>query len=172
MVFPLKEGVNAVETTARPQSPQPTGAPRWVAQFYQPSSASWQVCAESPHRSPVQYALGEMAHTLRARGDDLEVSLWGPKHEEWHRFDVSTTAATATQSPSVAPKEPSKLAERMNGRRQQVLMAGLGKAGLYDLTPDDWAAVETLVERLDETTVRRVAQWLAAAGGEGRAVSP
>jgi hypothetical protein len=52
----------------------------------------------------------------------------------------------------------------MNDRRQQVLMAGLGKAGLYDLSPDDWAAVEALVERLDETTVRRIAQWLASAG--------
>jgi hypothetical protein len=56
------------------------------------------------------------------------------------------------------------LAERMDSRRRQVLLAGLGKAGLFDLAPDDEAAVQALVERLDETTVRKVAQWLAAAG--------
>lgn len=167
----MHEGVNAVETTTRPQSPQPTGAPRWVALFYRPSSAGWQVCAESPHRSPVQYALGEMAQTVRARGEDLAVSLWGPKDGGWQRFDVSTTTATtaattatASQPSSAGPKEPGKLAERMNDRRQQVLMAGLSKAGVYDLAPDDQAAVQALVERLDETTVRKVAQWLAAAG--------
>jgi hypothetical protein len=45
-------------------------------------------------------------------------------------------------------------------------MAGLSKAGLYDLEPDDWTAVQTLVDQLDETTVRQVAHWLAAAGGK------
>jgi hypothetical protein len=115
----------------------------------------------------VQYALGEMAHTVRARGDDLAVSLWGPQDGAWQRYDVSTATATVTtapREPSGSPEEPSRLTERMNDRRQQVLMAGLGKAGLYDLSPDDWAAVEALVERLDETTVRRIAQWLASAG--------
>ncbi|MFF4504733.1 hypothetical protein [Streptomyces sp. NPDC001401] len=156
-----------METTTRPPSPQPTGAPRWVALFHRPSSASWQVCAESPHRAPVQYALAEMAHTVRARGGDLAVSLWGPKDGAWQRFDVSTatTNAAAPEPPSTGPKEPSTLTERMSGRRQQVLMAGLTKAGLYDLEPDDYAAVQTLVEQLDETTVRKVAQWLTAAGG-------
>ena len=161
----VSEGVIPVAT--RPESPQPSGALRWVALYYRPSSASWQVCAESPHRSPVQYALGEMAHTVRARGDDLAVSLWGPKDGAWQRYDVSTAAATMTtapRAPSGSPEEPSRLTERMNDRRQQVLMAGLGKAGLYDLAPDDWAAVEALVERLDETTVRRLAQWLGSAG--------
>lgn len=159
------EGVIPVAT--RPESPQPSGPLRWVAQYYRPSSVSWQVCAESPHRSPVQYALGEMTHTVRARGDDLAVSLWGPKDGAWQRYDVSTapaTVVTAPQAPSGGLEGPSRLTERMNDRRQQVFMAGLGKAGLYDLGPDDWAAVETLVERLDETTVRRIAQWLASAG--------
>ncbi|MFI7401756.1 hypothetical protein ACIBW9_15010 [Streptomyces sp. NPDC049541] len=155
--------MSAVETTTRPASPQPTGAPRWVAQCYRPSSASWEVCAEAAHRAPVQYALGEMAHTVRARGGDFAVSLWGPKDGAWQRFDVSTAAtnATAPQAPS-GPEEPRTLTERMSGRRQQVLMAGLSKAGLYDLAPEDHAAVQVLVERLDETTVRRVAQWLTA----------
>jgi len=168
--------VNTVETTTRPPSPQPAGAPRWVALYYRPSSSSWQVCAESPHRAPVQYALGEMVHTVRARGDDLAVSLWGPKDGTWQRFDASPapapTAATAPQPPPSGPEEPSKHAERMNSRRRQALMAGLSKAGLYDLTPDDWSAVQALVEHLDETTVRKVAQWLAAAGGERHPVSP
>jgi hypothetical protein len=158
----FRKGVNAVETTTRPPSPQPAGVPRWVAQFYRPSSASWQVCAESPHRAPVQYALGEMAHTVRARGGDLAVNLWGPKDGAWQRYDVSAAAAvdTAPQAPSVAPREPSRLTERMDSRRQQVLLAGLSKAGVHDLTPDDQAAVQVIVEQLDETTVRRVAQWL------------
>jgi hypothetical protein len=45
-----------------------------------------------------------------------------------------------------------------------VLMAGLGKAGLYDLAPDDVAAVRAVVDGLDETTVRRIAHWLTVAG--------
>jgi hypothetical protein len=53
----------------------------------------------------------------------------------------------------------------MTGRRHQVLMAGLTKAGLYDLSPEDDTAVQTLVERLDEAAVRRVAHWLTTAGG-------
>lgn len=160
--------MNAVETTVRPPSPQPGGAPRWVALYHRASSASWEVCAESPHRAPVRYALGEMAQTVRARGGELAVSLWGPKDGAWQRFDATVTraetAAPAPAPPTDGPKEPSVLAERMDSRRRQVLLAGLGKAGLFDLAPDDEAAVQALVERLDETTVRKVAQWLAAAG--------
>jgi hypothetical protein len=125
----------------------------------------------------VQYALGEMAQTVRARGDDLAVSLWGPKDGAWQRFDVpaapAPTGAAATPSPPAdAPEKRGGLAERMDSRRRQVLLAGLSKAGLYDLAPDDQAAVRTLVERLDETTVRKVAQWLAAAGGRGPTTGP
>ena len=32
----------------RPQSPQPPGAPRWAAMFYDPASATWRLGAESP----------------------------------------------------------------------------------------------------------------------------
>jgi len=129
---------------------------------------SWQVCAESPHRSPVQYALGEMAQTVRARGGDFEVALWGPEDGAWQRYDVSPAATdvpTAPEPPAGATEQPISLTERMGGRRRQVLVAGLGKAGLHDLGPDDWNAVQALAERLDETTVRRVAHWLAVAGG-------
>jgi len=80
---------------------------------------------------------------------------------------TAATGAATPEPPSAAPEEPSTLTDRMSGRRQQVLMAGLSKAGLYDLAPDDQAAVQALVERLDETTVRKVAQWLTAAGGQG-----
>lgn len=140
---------------------------------YEPSSEAWAVCAESPHRSPVQYALAEMAHTVRARGGDLEVTLWGPRAGVWERFDAfAATTATApvpkaeeVEASSSAPEQPSRLTERMDGRRRQVLVAGLGKAGLHDLGPDDFGAVEALAERLDETTVRRVAHWLALAAG-------
>ncbi|WP_236067502.1 hypothetical protein [Streptomyces brasiliscabiei] len=45
-------------------------------------------------------------------------------------------------------------------------MAGLGKAGLYDLAPDDLAAVRAVVDGLDETAVRRIAHWLTVAGGD------
>jgi hypothetical protein len=162
------EGVTAVET--RPQSPQPSGAPRWVAMSYRPASTSWQVCAESPHRAPVQYALGEMEHTARARGETLTVSLWGPKDDTWQRFDTSAPPAPAPRprSPSTpAPEEPTKLAERMDSRRRQVLMSALAKAGVHDLAPDDLTAVRTIVDALDETTVRRIAHWLAGQYGQG-----
>lgn len=49
--------------------------------------------------------------------------------------------------------------------RHQVLMAGLSKAGLYDLAPDDVTAVRTLVDQVDEATLRRVAHWMALVGG-------
>ncbi|GAB2736363.1 hypothetical protein [Streptomyces bullii] len=155
----------------RPRSPQPPGEPRWVALSYRSSSAAWHVAAESPHRAPVLYALGEMAQTVRARGDELTVALWGPKDGAWQRFDTDAAPPPAPEPtapeppPSRRAAEPSRLAERMHDRRHQVLMAGLSKAGRYDLAPEDVAAVQTLVDRLDETTVRRVAHWLALAGG-------
>ncbi|MDG5801270.1 hypothetical protein P9869_01000 [Streptomyces ossamyceticus] len=158
----------------RPPSPQPPGAPRWVAMFYEPSSSSWRVGAQSPYRSPVLYAVGEMTQTLRARGEDPAVAVWGPKGGpgggDWERHDpaaLATDAAPLRESGRTAgppAAKPSTLAERMTGRRQQVLMAGLGKAGLYDLAPDDVAAVRAVVDGLDETTVRRVAHWLTVAG--------
>lgn len=56
-------------------------------------------------------------------------------------------------------------------------MAGLSKAGLYDLAPDDVTAVRTLVDQVDEATLRRVAHWMALVeqagwvrGPEGRHV--
>ncbi|MEH0576934.1 MULTISPECIES: hypothetical protein [Streptomyces] len=176
------------DRSTRPShSPQPPGDPRWVAMFYDPSSASWRQAAESPDRTPVLYAIGEMTQVKRARGDEVTVALWGPKDGEWQRFDSSPAAASAeSESPAgaVSPAETispvealspasadgaarpghAKLAERMEDRRHQVLMAGLSKAGLYDLTPDDVTAVRTLVDRVDESTLRRVAHWMAVAG--------
>ncbi|WDM11327.1 hypothetical protein J3S85_07115 [Streptomyces lavenduligriseus] len=64
-----------------------------------------------------------------------------------------------------APPEPARPAERMTDRRHQVLLAGLDRAGLYDLGPEDAEAVRVLADRLDEPTVRRVAHWPATAGG-------
>ncbi|MFF7970540.1 hypothetical protein [Streptomyces sp. NPDC007905] len=150
----------------RPDCPQPPGAPRWVAMFYRPSRASWRVGAESPDRTPVLYAVGDMAQTVRARGDDVTVALWGPRDGAWHRFD-SPAAKEPAPSPGPPPEravEPVRLAERMADRRHQVLMAGLSKAGLYDLSPEDELAVRALVDGLDEPAVRRVAHWLATAG--------
>ncbi|MDL5202871.1 hypothetical protein [Streptomyces sp. ALI-76-A] len=182
----------------RPPCPRPTGSPRWVALFYRPETASWQVAAQAPDRSPVLYALGEMTQTLRARGEEATVALWGPEEEDWHRYDVSAPeptptarqaapaptptarqaapaptptapqavpapASTAPQETSAAAREPSGLVERMRDRRHQALLAGLSKAGLYDLAPDDVAAVQTVVDRLDEATVRTLAHWLATA---------
>ncbi|MEU1315203.1 hypothetical protein [Streptomyces tibetensis] len=150
---------------SRPESPRPQGAPRWVAMFYRSAEGSWRTAAQSPHRAPVLYALGEMAQTLRARGDDVTVALWGPKDGAWHRFDTPLKqTAVPRPDPEPSPGEPAKLAERMTGRRHQVLMAGLTKAGLYDLSPEDDTTVQALVEHLDEAAVRRVAHWLAIAG--------
>ncbi|MFF8989688.1 hypothetical protein ACF09H_06985 [Streptomyces sp. NPDC014983] len=56
----------------------------------------------------------------------------------------------------------------MTNRRHQVFTAALSGAGLYDLAPEDDTAVRAPADRLDEPTVRRVAHWLAAAGGAGR----
>lgn len=115
-----------------------------------------------------------MAQTVRARGDEVAVALWGPRDGDWHRFETPAAAAVAggraqepddgrAQAPDGRAGEPVKLAERMADRRHQVLMAGLSRAGLYDLSPEDEPAVRALVERLDEPTVRRVAHWLSAA---------
>ncbi|MEU4034207.1 hypothetical protein [Streptomyces collinus] len=172
----------------RPDCPRPPGAPRWVAMFHRPSDDSWRVAAESPDRAPVLYAVGDMAQTVRARGDEVAVALWGPRDGAWHRFETPAAQAPApaapasAQAPASGPsprpaeepgagvqklaeraEEPVKLAERMADRRHQVLMAGLSRAGLYDLSPEDEPAVRALVERLDEPTVRRVAHWLSAA---------
>ncbi|MFD9097506.1 hypothetical protein [Streptomyces collinus] len=150
----------------RPDCPRPPGAPRWVAMFHRLADDSWRVAAESPDRTPVLYAVGDMAQTVRARGDEVAVALWGPRDGAWHRFESPAAAAVAggrVQEPGERAGEPVKLAERMADRRHQVLMAGLSRAGLYDLSPEDEPAVRTLVERLDEPTVRRVAHWLSAA---------
>ncbi|MEU2539748.1 hypothetical protein [Streptomyces iakyrus] len=151
---------------SRPESPQPQGAPRWVAMFYRPAAGSWRTAAQSPHRSPVLYALGEMTRAVRARGDEVTVALWGPKDGAWHRYDAPQPQPPVHRpDPEPSPGEPATLAERMTGRRHQVLMAGLTNAGLYDLSPEDDTTVQTLVERLDEAAVRRVAHWLTTAGG-------
>ncbi|MFF9030551.1 hypothetical protein [Streptomyces iakyrus] len=151
---------------SRPESPQPQGAPRWVAMFYRPAAGSWRTAAQSPHRSPVLYALGEMTRAVRARGDEVTVALWGPKDGAWHRYDApQPQTAVHRPDPEPSPGEPATLAERMTGRRHQVLMAGLTNAGLYDLSPEDDTTVQALVERLDEAAVRRVAHWLTTAGG-------
>lgn len=138
--------------------------------FYRPATNSWRTAAQSPHRTPVLYALGEMTQTLRARGDEVTVALWGPRDGAWHRFDTPQRRTTTSQpipdpGPRPSPAEPAKLTERLTGRRHQVLMSGLTKAGLYDLSPEDDTTVRALVERLDEAAVRRVAHWLATAGG-------
>jgi hypothetical protein len=159
--------------------------------FYEPSSASWRPAAESPGRTPVLYAMGEMTQVKRARGEEATVALWGPGDDgTWHRFDPSppsssdspssslssspsSSAASSSSSSAVSgkgaaerPPAPAKLAERMEDRRRQVVMAGLSKAGLYDLAPDDVTAVQALVDGVDETTLRRVAHWMAAAAGQ------
>ncbi|MBL1083239.1 hypothetical protein JK359_14790 [Streptomyces actinomycinicus] len=151
----------------RPRCPRPSGEPRWVAMFHRPDRDTWTVGAESPYRAPVLYAVGDMTQTLRARGDEVTVALWGPRDGDWHLFDTPTPKAPAAAAEQLAPgaAEPERLAERMTDRRHQVLMAGLSKAGLYELSDEDGEAVRTLTDRLDEPTVRRVAHWLSIAAG-------
>ncbi|MER5582151.1 hypothetical protein AB0G76_14325 [Streptomyces asoensis] len=155
------------------RSPRPPGEPRWVAMFHDPASDSWRPAAQSPDRTPVLYAIGEMTQVVRARGDEVTVDLWGPRDGAWERFDPSPAVAPAVSAPQAAGPPPAdgtarpghaRHTERMEDRRHQVLMAGLGKAGLFDLAPDDEAAVRTLVDRVDEATLRRVAHWLARSG--------
>ncbi|GAA3157035.1 hypothetical protein GCM10010521_51310 [Streptomyces rameus] len=151
----------------RSRCPRPPGEPRWVAMFHAGAQDTWTVGAESPYRDPVLYAVGDMTWTARARGEETTVALWGPEDGVWRLFDSpsATAPAPGPERPAPGSSEPARLAERMTGRRHQVLLAGLGRAGLYDLTPEDGAAVRALAERLDEPTVRRVAHWLSAAGG-------
>ncbi|MQY35843.1 hypothetical protein SRB17_38370 [Streptomyces sp. RB17] len=157
----------------RPPCPRPPGAPRWVAMFHQPAQGSWTVGAESPDRAPVLYAIGDMTQTVRARGEEVTVALWGPEDGGWHLFDTAAgtasapAPATSAGRPAPGAGAPAKLAERMTDRRHQVLMAGLSKAGLYELSAEDGEAVRTMADLLDEPTVRRVAHWLSIAGGEG-----
>ncbi|MEU8027606.1 hypothetical protein AB0C13_03070 [Streptomyces sp. NPDC049099] len=155
----------------RPPCPRPPGAPRWVAMFHRPAQDSWTVGAESPDRDPVLYAVGDMTQTVRARGEQVTVALWGPEDGAWRRYDTPAAAkepapAASTGRPATGSGEPAKLAERMTDRRHQVLMAGLSKAGLYDLSAEDDEAVRAMTDLLDEVTVRRVAHWLSLAGGE------
>ncbi|MGQ4358737.1 hypothetical protein [Streptomyces sp. SAS_272] len=173
-------------STRPPRSPQPPGPPRWVAMFHNASSASWHPAAESPDRTPVLYAIGEMTQVGRARGEEAAVELWGPgENGEWARFDPAPSAPSApsASSASTDPSAPSastvpsasagvapgaghaRHVERMEDRRHQVIMAGLSKAGLYDLAEEDVAAVRTLVDHVDEATLRRIAHWMAVAGG-------
>ncbi|MFJ8081643.1 hypothetical protein ACIQ6Y_13615 [Streptomyces sp. NPDC096205] len=149
----------------RPSSPRPPGAPRWVAMVHRPCDGSWTVAAESPYRAPVLYAAGQMAQTLRARGAAAELEVWGPRDGDWQRFTGPVEPPAAVRQEASGP---SRLDERMSDRRQQVLLAGLSGAGLYDLTTEDQTAVETLVDRLDEATLRRVAHWLTSAGSAPR----
>ncbi|EST29004.1 hypothetical protein M878_21700 [Streptomyces roseochromogenus subsp. oscitans DS 12.976] len=129
--------------------------------------------AESPDRAPVLYAVGDMTQTVRARGEEVTVALWGPEDDAggaWHLYDAPAARETApapADPPAPGAGAPAKLAERMTGRRHQVLLAGLSKAGLYDLSAEDGEAVRTMAELLDEPTVRRVAHWLSVAGGQG-----
>ncbi|MFE6282508.1 hypothetical protein [Streptomyces sp. NPDC057877] len=151
--------------TAAQESPRPPqGAPRWVLMTRQPPSPDWRLGAESPYRAAVLHALGEMTQTVRARGGDLTVALWGPDGDGsgWQRYDTTTPspAPAPGDEGAASPAGSTALTERMTDRRRQVLMAGLSRAGRYDLTPDDLTAVQTVVDRLDETTVRRLAHWL------------
>ncbi|MFB7503324.1 hypothetical protein [Streptomyces broussonetiae] len=152
----------------RPSCPQPPGAPRWVAMFRGPAQDSWTVGAEAPDRAPVLYAVADMTRTVRARGEEVTVALWGPEDGAWRLFDTPASAkapATPADGPASGAAGPARLVERMTDRRHQVLMAGLGKAGLYDLGPEDGEAVRAMADLLDEPTVRRVAHWLSVAGG-------
>ncbi|MEH0471859.1 hypothetical protein QA943_23990 [Streptomyces sp. B21-097] len=160
-------------STRPPHSPQPPGTPRWAAMFHDPLAGSWRCAAESPDCMPVLYAIGEMTQVKRARGDDVTVALWGPDGGEWQRFELAAANAVDVLAPEpVAPPTAEGSArpghvrhtERLEDRRHQVLVAGLAKAGLYDLAPDDEKAVRALVDRVDETTLRRIAHWLALAG--------
>lgn len=160
----VPEGVSVMEKQ-RSRCPRPPGAPRWVAMFHEPARDTWTVAAESPYQGPVRYAVGDMTRTVRARGDEAAVALWGPEDGAWRLFDTPSATAPAPERPAPGSPEPARLVERMTDRRHQVLMAGLSTAGLYDLGPEDDAAVRALAERLDEPTVRRVAHWLSAAGG-------
>ncbi|MFF5666428.1 hypothetical protein ACFY7F_26845 [Streptomyces griseofuscus] len=168
--------------------PPPSGAPRWVAMVHEAARDSWVPAAQSPYRAPVLYAVGEMTRTVRARGAELTLALWGPGGGDWRLYGTPEEKAAAERpvvrdepggsaepgepsetSETSETSEPDKLAERMTNRRHQVLTAALSGAGLYDLAPEDGAAVRALAGRLDEPTVRRVAHWLAAAAGTSAA---
>lgn len=75
--------------------PRPSGAPRWVAMVRGAARDAWVPAAESPYRAPVLYAVGEMTRTVRARGGEPTVALWGPGGGGRRLYDAPAGKAAA-----------------------------------------------------------------------------
>lgn len=137
----------------------PPGAPRYVAMSTDGSRA---VIAESPARDAITLALGAMAQTVAARGEEFSVALWGPSEispAEWQYDDTKTfggtinSAATEAISPALTARDQREFDQRM-----QTLSAALGRAGITAAATE----VASVARPLTAASTRQIARWLDA----------
>ncbi|UYQ62589.1 hypothetical protein [Streptomyces peucetius] len=111
-------------------------------------------------------AVNDMIGTVQARGHAPLSEIWGPSGmgDEWqHLATLEPGPGVAATAVPVEQRQRSAREERLIDRRHQVLTAALARAGLSTTQSEDDAAVASLVETLDEDTVRRLAVWLSQA---------
>jgi hypothetical protein len=146
-------------------SAPPDGLPRFVAAFHHPEGG-WRVAAEATAQRPVKIAVAEMIRTVQARGHAPVVEIWGPAAggSKWELLErlAPGPGATPTAAPT-GPRQRSAREERLLDRRNQVLTTALADAGVSITLREDDAAVASMIEAMDEDTIRRVAQWLSQA---------
>ncbi|MET8502977.1 hypothetical protein [Streptomyces microflavus] len=146
-------------TTSTPTPPP--GAPRFLAMS---TDGSRTVIADSPARDAITLALGAMAQTAAARGEEFTADLWGPSDSspaEW-RYDGSKSyGGTTTDSVATEEIAPALTArdQREFDQRMQTLSAALGRAGIAAAATE----VATVARPLSAASTRQIAQWLDSA---------
>ncbi|MFD7860045.1 hypothetical protein ACFV6B_38070 [Streptomyces microflavus] len=145
-------------TTSTPTPPP--GAPRFLAMS---TDGSGTVIADSPARDAITLALGAMAQTAAARGEEFTADLWGPSDSspaEW-RYDGSTTYGGTTNSAAAGEIAPALTAreQREFDQRMQTLFAALGRAGITAAATE----VASVARPLSAASTRQIAQWLDSA---------
>ncbi|MEU0002157.1 hypothetical protein ABZ069_35150 [Streptomyces microflavus] len=140
----------------------PPGTPRFVA-MSRDVAGGRTVVAESPARQAVDLALGAMAQTAAARGEEFTADLWGPSDSspaEW-RYDGSTTYGGQTNSAAAGEIAPALTAreQREFDQRMQTLSAALGRAGITAAATE----VASVARPLSAASTRQIAQWLDSA---------
>ncbi|WP_424864082.1 hypothetical protein [Streptomyces sp. MMS24-I29] len=138
----------------------PPGAPRFVAMS---TDGRRTVIADSSSREAIDLALGSMAQTVAARGEEFAVDLWGisgSSPAEW-RYDgpknfggATTSVATDEIAPVLTARD-----QREFDRRMQTLSAALGRAGIIAAATE----IASVARPLSATNTRQVAQWLDSA---------
>ncbi|MFI9720774.1 hypothetical protein ACIHFE_14125 [Streptomyces sp. NPDC052396] len=111
-----------------------------------------------------------MIQTMQFHGEAPVMELWGPDEagQGWERLQGITapSGAVATQESTELAQQSrrtSAQAERLRDRRYQLLASALAQTMRTGLGDADLRAMEQLAETVEEETVRRIGQWLAAA---------